>query len=65
MKRIVKKKYKMVQSYDIMSTMAWGGGSGLGARQKKLFYVCECGKTVRSTMWKKHKCKGGPDVRLE
>lgn len=57
MKKIIKRKYKNVRSNTVMDMISWGGGSGLGATQRKLFYTCECGKTVRATMWKKHVCK--------
>lgn len=53
MKKITKKIYKWVSYYDPISM---GGGSGLGARVKKLYYVCSCGKQVSPSRWKSHKC---------
>ena len=53
MKKIQKKIYKYVSYYD---PIAMGGGSGLGTKIKKLYYVCSCGKVISPSRWKSHKC---------
>jgi hypothetical protein len=54
MKKISKKIYKYVSYFDPISM---GAGSGLGVKIKKMYYVCDCGKIVAPSQWKKHVCK--------